>query len=93
MADRTVKIRIEGRVQGVWFRDWTVERARGLGLGGWVRNRLDGSVEALFHGPADAVADMIAACRQGPPAARVTAVRGEPADPPDAPGFRKLPTG
>ncbi len=72
---RTVMVRIEGHVQGVWYRGWTVETARGLGLDGWVRNRTDGSVEALVHGPAAAVARMIDACQQGPPAARVTRVQ------------------
>ncbi|MBB4266263.1 acylphosphatase [Roseospira visakhapatnamensis] len=71
---RTVLVRIGGRVQGVWYRGWTVETAIALGLDGWVRNRADGSVEALFHGPAVAVARMLTACHQGPPAARVTRV-------------------
>lgn len=93
MAERAVRVRIEGRVQGVWFRAWTVERASALGLDGWVRNRLDGSVEALFAGSADAVAAMLAACRQGPSGAHVAAVREEPAEAPAGPGFRKLPTG
>jgi acylphosphatase len=92
VTDRAVRVRIEGRVQGVWFRAWTEDRARALGLGGWVRNRRDGSVEALFAGPESAVAAMLAACRQGPPAARVTNVVEEPADPPTDQGFRTLPT-
>lgn len=65
---------ITGKVQNVWFRAWTVEQAEMRGLKGWVRNRVDGSVEALFAGPADKVADMIAVCHQGPKAARVAAV-------------------
>jgi acylphosphatase len=69
--------RISGKVQGVWYRAWTVEQATARGLLGWVRNRLDGSVEALFAGPADQVADMIEACRQGPKAARVANVAVE----------------
>ena len=71
-------VRITGRVQGVWFRAWTAEEAGKRGLAGWVRNRIDGSVEALFAGPEAAVADMIAACREGPPAARVMRVVDEP---------------
>ena len=67
-------IRITGTVQGVWFRGWTVKTARSLGLSGWVRNRRDGSVEALLHGPMAAVDEMIVACRKGPPAARVEEV-------------------
>ena len=47
-----LRVVIEGRVQGVWFRAWTVEAASGRGLDGWVRNRRDGTVEALFAGPA-----------------------------------------
>lgn len=68
---------ITGKVQNVWYRAWTVEQAQARGLNGWVRNRADGSVEALFAGPADKVADMIAACHQGPKAARVAAVAVE----------------
>jgi len=72
---RGVRVRIEGGVQGVGFRLWTERVADDLGLTGWVRNRRDGSVEALFCGPADHVADMLQRCRQGPPSARVTAVK------------------
>jgi len=73
-ADVTVRVRIRGRVQGVWYRGWTEEEAARRGLRGWVRNRRDGSVEALFSGPAAIVGDMIEACWKGPPAARVEAV-------------------
>lgn len=84
---------IAGKVQGVWYRGWTVETARSLGLDGWVRNRADGSVEALFAGPAAAVAAMLDACRRGPPAAKVVGVADFPAESP-APhsGFQQLPT-
>jgi acylphosphatase len=71
------RCRISGKVQNVWYRAWTVEQAEARGLKGWVRNRADGSVEALFAGPADKVADMIAACHQGPKAARVADVAVE----------------
>lgn len=87
-----VVVRIEGRVQGVWYRGWTVQQAMRLGLAGWVRNRSDGSVEALFAGPHDAVQEMVVACHQGPEAARVTAVTARPAEPPDRPGFHALAT-
>jgi acylphosphatase len=70
---------ISGRVQGVGFRMWTEEEALDRGLVGWVRNRRDGSVEALFAGPAEAVADMVEACWQGPPGARVEAVDAQAA--------------
>lgn len=79
----------------MWFRRWTVETARTLGLRGWVRNRDDGSVEALFEGPQAAVEAMLAACHDGPSAARVSAVEATPAAPEDAAGgigFRALPT-
>jgi acylphosphatase len=83
---KVVCARIEGRVQGVWYRGWTVEQASRRGLSGWVRNRHDGSVEAVFAGPAAAVDDMLDACRQGPPAAVVRAIRVEAAgDPGDGP--------
>ena len=62
---------IRGRVQGVGYRAWTEVTALERGLQGYVRNRRDGSVEALFIGPAPAVAAMIEACRGGPPGARV----------------------
>jgi acylphosphatase len=71
---RTVRIRIEGRVQGVAFRDWMDREARELGLTGWVRNRRDGSVEAVVSGDAALVEDMLERCRQGPPASCVSDV-------------------
>lgn len=72
MADhRTVHIRIEGRVQGVNFRGWAREQAELLGLSGWIRNRRDGAVEALFAGDAEAVSQMLDLCRSGPRDARV----------------------
>lgn len=72
-------VSIRGRVQGVGYRAWTADEARRRGLEGWVRNRRDGSVEAVFSGPEDAVADMCAACRRGPISARVDAVDASPA--------------
>jgi acylphosphatase len=88
---KAVQVRIEGRVQGVFYRGWTIDQASRRGLRGWVRNRRDGSVEALFAGPARAVDEMVAACSQGPSAARVTAVSTQAAAFPDRPGFRPLP--
>ena len=73
-------LRIEGRVQGVGFRDWMLREAERLGLQGWVRNRRDGSVEALFAGPATIVAEMVALCRHGPPSARIDNVTRETGD-------------
>lgn len=68
---RTVHVLIHGRVQGVSFRAWTQHLAELHGLRGWVRNRQDGSVEAVFSGPADLVAVMLKACHQGPAGALV----------------------
>jgi acylphosphatase len=68
------RVVVYGRVQGVWFRGSTERQARALGVAGWVRNRADGSVEAVFEGPAGAVRRAIAYCRQGPPGARVETV-------------------
>ena len=65
---------IRGRVQGVGYRAWTEVTALERGLEGWVRNRRDGSVEAVFSGSEDDVAAMIAQCRRGPPGARVDAI-------------------
>jgi acylphosphatase len=69
---RTVSVKIEGRVQGVFYRAWTKETARALGLNGWVRNASDGSVEAVFSGPAAKVDSMLKLCEDGAPDARVT---------------------
>jgi len=67
-------VMIDGRVQGVFFRHHTRETAFHLGVKGWVRNRRDGSVEAVFEGDKESVHRMIEWCHQGPPAARVTKV-------------------
>jgi acylphosphatase len=74
------QVTVTGRVQGVGYRAWIEHRARAHNLEGWVRNRRDGSVEALFAGPADAVSDMVAVCRRGPSSARVDAVADAPAN-------------
>jgi acylphosphatase len=91
-ALKTVRLRVEGRVQGVGFRAWTTREATARGLGGWVRNRADGSVEAVLAGPPDAVDEMTALCHQGPSVARVTKVSVSPEPDSLAPGFRQLPT-
>jgi len=91
--DVAVRVRITGRVQRVGFRYWTIAEANRRGLAGWVRNCRDGSVEALLVGAAEAVDAMIAACRNGPPAAAVTALATEPVLPvPPVSGFTSLPT-
>lgn len=92
MADRIVHAHITGRVQGVGYRAWTEDVAAELGLRGWVRNRRDGSVEAVFAGPATNVTTMVQRCRSGPPAADVSDVSvndvAEPADLPSKFEFR-----
>ena len=79
MSGAIHQVTIRGRVQGVGYRAWVEHQARTLGLEGWVRNRRDGSVEALFSGPAETVAKMTAFCRRGPSSARVETVTEEAA--------------
>jgi len=88
----TKKVRIEGRVQGVWYRKWTIDQAAARGLSGWVRNRIDGSVEAVFSGSERSVDEMVALCRKGPPAARVTSVSEQTVSLPVADGFMQIDT-
>jgi acylphosphatase len=77
MRGAIVKVTIRGRVQGVGFRYWVDQQAAARNLEGWVRNRRDGSVEALFSGQTDVVAALVASCRLGPASARVDAVAEE----------------
>lgn len=65
---------VSGIVQGVSFRWYTIQNARRLGVGGWVRNLADGRVEAVFEGREEAVRHMVDWCAAGPPAARVSSV-------------------
>lgn len=88
----TVQVRIRGRVQGVWYRGWTVDQATARGLSGWVRNRQDGSVEAIFRGPEYAVHDMVRLCAKGPPTAQVSSVTDVPCGAAVEEGFGQLPT-
>jgi len=90
MTTCAVRLIIEGRVQGVGYRQWTVREAAARGLDGWVRNLPDRSVEALVAGPAETVRAMIDACRKGPVLAAVTSVREHPAEAPDEPGFFQI---
>ena len=71
MSRKILRLRISGRVQGVGFRAFVADEAEARGLAGWVRNRIDGSVEALIAGEDAIVDDLIAACRRGPRGARV----------------------
>ncbi len=72
---------VRGRVQGVGYRAFVADEALRRGLNGWVRNRRDGTVEALFDGPAEAVVAMIETCRQGPFGARVDGIEQREATP------------
>ncbi len=77
---KSVRAVISGRVQGVGYRAWTAANARKLGLCGWVRNRRDGTVEALFQGEVVTVDAMLTLCQDGPLAARVVDIRTEVAE-------------
>jgi acylphosphatase len=90
--ERCVRVRIEGLVQGVGFRAWVMHTAMAIGLDGWVRNRRDGGVEAVFAGPAEAVAAMIERCHEGPRAAEVNLVKVLDECGSVAPGFDVRPT-
>jgi acylphosphatase len=89
---RSVRLRITGRVQGVGYRAWTMQMASRLRLRGWVRNRADGTVEALVIGEDDAVARMIEACREGPLGACVSDVAISDAEDDGGLGFTPKPT-
>ncbi len=83
---------IAGRVQGLGYRDWMCAQAEALGVSGWVRNRRDGTVEALVDGDPGAVEELLRACRRGPRAAVVTDITESFAEPSAEPGFLRLPT-
>jgi acylphosphatase len=80
MSGAIRQVTVTGRVQGVGYRAWVEHRAVAHNIEGWVRNRRDGSVEALFAGPANVVSAMVDSCRRGPSSARIDDVREEPAD-------------
>ena len=80
---------VHGRVQGVFYRNWTVATARQLGLAGWVRNCPDGSVEALVQGEEAEVRHMVALMRDGPRKARVERIEEEPREPTELRGFER----
>lgn len=79
---------ISGRVQGVWFRQSCARQAEQLGVSGWIRNRPDGRVEAVFEGDESSVEEMVAWCRTGPPRASVTDLEVIAEDPEGGSGFR-----
>jgi acylphosphatase len=80
-------VRVHGAVQGVFFRVETRDRARSLGISGWVRNLGDGAVEAVFEGPEERVESMVEWCRRGPAGARVESVDVDWEDPVREEGF------
>lgn len=86
------RLRIAGLVQGVGYRAWMVREAQKLGVYGWVRNRGDGTVEALVHGDPAAVEELLRACRRGPLGASVSLIHEDLAEPEGEPLFRALPT-
>jgi acylphosphatase len=88
----TMSLRIEGRVQAVGFREFVIREANERNLRGWVRNRADGSVEALVSGPKTDVEAVIAQCCRGPQAAQVSHIDMSPAEPPDNLGFTRRAT-
>ena len=89
----TIRVIISGRVQGVGYRAWTVRAASALGLAGWVRNRNDGSVEALFSGDPARVQGMLEQCKTGPMLAKVDSVTSYTYEEPyTETGFVKKPT-
>ncbi len=89
---KSVRARITGRVQGVGFRDFVERAAARLGVSGWVRNRRDGSVEAVIAGDTSKVDELLTLCWQGPPSAKVDGVSVEDTPAPDAQGFETKPT-
>ncbi|MGI8726758.1 MAG: acylphosphatase [Solirubrobacterales bacterium] len=90
MADDRKRTRVvaHGNVQGVFFRDSVRQRAQSLGLAGWARNKADGSMEALFEGPANAVDQAVAFCNDGPEKARVNRLDEIEEEPQGISGFR-----
>ena len=88
MADVTRRhVVVHGQVQGVFFRDSTQEEAARRGVAGWVRNRDDGAVEAVFEGEPDAVEAMVRFCREGPSRAEVDRVDESEEEPEGLSGF------
>ena len=88
----TIHARIFGRVQGVSYRYWTITKAESLNICGWVRNRNDGTVEAIFHGNKAAVDDMLSACYKGPRFANVTDIRTQIGEYDGSKTFEEQPT-
>ena len=88
----SLRLRIEGFVQAVGYRHFAMEEARKLSLAGWIRNRSDGTVEALVSGNTKAVEAFVAACSRGPEGSRVKSIDLHNAEPPDEKGFHRRPS-
>ncbi len=88
----TKRLFIAGRVQGVGYRAWMVHQAERLGVSGWVRNRSDGTLEALVDGDTASVEELLRLCRRGPLLAVVTEIVEELAEPYPEPGFGRMPS-
>jgi acylphosphatase len=91
-ATSTFRVRVEGFVQAVGYRNFTIEQAKKNGIDGWVRNRANGDVEMLVHGEENAVNAFITACTRGPEGSRVASIDLEKAEPPEEKGFRRRPS-
>ncbi len=87
-SKENIRLTISGRVQGVSYRAWMQKTAHNLGLDGWVRNRMNGDVEALAHGAPEKLQELVAACHKGPAFAKVDKVVTEAAECDGAKGFR-----
>lgn len=88
----SLRLRIEGSVQAVGYRNFMIEEARKLGVDGWVRNRSDGSVEALVSGGTKAVEALVAACAQGPEGSRIKHIDMQSVAAPSEKGFARRPS-
>jgi acylphosphatase len=88
----TLRLRIEGFVQAVGYRHFAIEEANRLGIDGWVRNRSDGTVEALASGSTKAVEAFVGACMRGPEGSRIKNVELHKAEPPEEKGFHRRPS-
>ena len=86
------RLRIQGHVQGVGYRQWMVRAATTLGVAGWVRNEPDGAVAAFAEGDVAAVEELLRACRRGPPGASVTLIHEDLAEPEGRVDFIAKPT-
>ena len=82
-------LRIHGVVQGIGYRAWMAQAASRMGVAGWVRNRGDGTVEALIEGETDAVEELARLCRRGPPGASVTLIHEDLVEPEDMETFEQ----